>query len=502
VIFVDDATALRKIIAWLASRAGLAPLLVELDEPLREFTESDRYAIVRLLEEVYQHYEDRYPPHARPQPSPPAAPPPYQARDSWDSDADEDGSYARPAAPPPYQDRDSWDSDAEYGDGGSGAAVLDEDVQFTIYRPSTVRPARWHPLLAYVHRSTPFVDEDGNEVDPVAEAKRRAENALGPRAAFYGPVVTDSGVALPRGNEIVFEPWIDEGEFNPARAAIRWEEPIHEITFRFRVPTHADGSRLAAGMRVYLGVLLVAELQFIVRVDSAAAPVAESNDPVRAAPYRRIFASYSHRDTEVVARLRAAAAAFGDSYLIDLDNLRAGEAWEPRLAELITQADVFQLFWSKNSMRSKFVRQEWEHALSLNRAHFVRPVYWEDPRPEDPDSGLPPEALDRLQFCRLQAIAVSPGSDLDRDDAPSPIWPGVGHTPDWDLDRDDPPRPIWPGVGHSPDRDLNDDRPSPPPTASYRSPPSKAAPGTARRAVLIAAFAALLILLVLLVVFR
>jgi hypothetical protein len=70
--------------------------------------------------------------------------------------------------------------------------------------------------------------------------------------------------------------------------------------------------------------------------------------------------------------------------------LRAGERWQPRLLELIQEADVFQLFWSSNSMRSQYCQQEWEHALALRRPAFVRPLYWEDPLPEDMMLGLPP----------------------------------------------------------------------------------------------------------------
>ena len=47
------------------------------------------------------------------------------------------------------------------------------------------------------------------------------------------------------------------------------------------------------------------------------------------------------------------------------------------------------------------MRQEWEYALSLNRANFIRPVYWEEPLPELREQGLPPAALKRLQFHRL-----------------------------------------------------------------------------------------------------
>ena len=52
-------------------------------------------------------------------------------------------------------------------------------------------------------------------------------------------------------------------------------------------------------------------------------------------------------------------------------------------------------------MASRFVRDEWERALALERAHFIRPVYWEEPFPSEPEEGLPPPALSRLHFQRI-----------------------------------------------------------------------------------------------------
>jgi hypothetical protein len=91
----------------------------------------------------------------------------------------------------------------------------------------------------------------------------------------------------------------------------------------------------------------------------------------------------------------------GDEYLRDWQHLRAGEVWDDRLRGLIEEADVFQLFWSRNAMASAYVRREWEHAMSLNRPCFVRPTYWEEPLPEDKARGLPPAELLRLHFQRI-----------------------------------------------------------------------------------------------------
>ena len=95
--------------------------------------------------------------------------------------------------------------------------------------------------------------------------------------------------------------------------------------------------------------------------------------------------------------LESAYKALGDIYLRDVQTLRAGEAWNPTLLRLIEQADIFQLCWSRAAKRSKYVKQEWSHALEQSRPiPFVRPTYWEVPMPR------PPDRLKGLQFAYLK----------------------------------------------------------------------------------------------------
>jgi TIR domain len=408
----------RLVIAWIVSRGGLAALVPALDAELGATEPARRYSAALLIAEcagVALH------------PAPP---------DVLDPPEAEPAEEPAVVAPEP---------------------VLDRDVQFTVYRPRAVRPDRWYPLLAFAHRSAPFLDDEGLEVDPLAEVTRQARGLLGTKITSYGSVVADSARALPRGDELVLEPWLDGGELNPPRAMVRWEEPIHRIEFRLRAPGNTVGRRLDGGMRVYLGVLLVAEVRFALDVEAGAA-VSPDAQPVKAAhasPYRRIFASYSHRDTEIVERVRAAATSLGDRYLIDVADLRTGELWEPRLGELIEEASVFQLFWSEHSMRSPFVRQEWEHALSLRRPYFIRPVFWEEPQPADPDADLPPAELRSIQFCRLAPHIAPPPAHpppaksvrpdpTGRDEAPASFDLPMEFDPpmEWELEglvRESPP---------------------------------------------------------------
>jgi hypothetical protein len=162
-------------------------------------------------------------------------------------------------------------------------------------------------------------------------------------------------------------------------------------------------------LNVYFDALLLARVSLKITVDTAHRPPPdELLEATSARPYQRIFASYSHADTAVVQRVERCIRVLGHEYLRDTQVLRSGEMWSERLRELIEQAEVFQLFWSRNSMNSSYVRREWEHALCLNRAYFVRPVYWEEPLPRDPGKNLPPPELARLHFFRLDDELLPP----------------------------------------------------------------------------------------------
>ena len=122
------------------------------------------------------------------------------------------------------------------------------------------------------------------------------------------------------------------------------------------------------------------------RVPGTAPPAVTESAP----RYRKIFPSYSHADRAIVDGFAEVVRTLGDQYLQDVVAIRAGERWRARLPQLIEEADIFQLFWSSNSMRSPYCQEEWEHALSLRRPFFVRPFYWEDPCPRTRRAGCRP----------------------------------------------------------------------------------------------------------------
>ena len=59
------------------------------------------------------------------------------------------------------------------------ARVVDENVQFTVYRPRTVRPETWYPLLAFAHLGERRRDAPPEEPSPIEQLRALAANFLG-----------------------------------------------------------------------------------------------------------------------------------------------------------------------------------------------------------------------------------------------------------------------------------------------------------------------------------
>lgn len=324
---------------------------------------------------------------------------------------------------------------------------IDENVRFAVYRPQVVRPGEWYTMLAFAHLAERPDDAPPDEPDPEEQVRRQVKQVLGDRAKDYEPFTRDARQGIPRGGELTFVPEADGVEFNPPARRFLWQEAVHREEFRLRSAARLDGQAVKGRMTVFLGGILVADVPLTLRVDGGfrPTPAADLEPGGEARRYRKIFASYSHQDLEVVRQFEAFVRTLGDEYLRDWTHLRAGEVWNDRLMELIREADVFQLFWSWNAMRSAFVRQEWEFALSLNRPNFVRPTYWEEPMPTA--DGLPPSDLTRIQFQRLHAEPTPPAATHTRPAGGAPpVVPR--HTPDMGAaERTAPPPQSEPSDG-------------------------------------------------------
>jgi hypothetical protein len=357
--------------------------------------------------------------------------------------------------------------------------IVDEDVRFTVYRPQVMSPGVWASLLVFAHK-TALVQEPGQApVDPNQQVEAMARAHFGD--AVTRPAAADARSGIFRGTRLRIVPDLPGLRCNPEDAELDWWEPVHEVLFRLRAEASLAGSVVRGAVRVWCGPLLLGEISVAISiaVSGSAAVTPTVIDSVQR--YRKIFPSYSHDDRAVVEGFAEAARALGDQYLQDVLALRSGERWEARLPEFIRQADVFQLFWSSNSMRSRYCRDEWELALALGRPSFVRPLYWEDPLPEDPALGLPPVSLRELHFVKVRPYSTRTAPPTERKRTAPPTERNWWKAPRTRGDSDPAPPPWGPAIPPTDaDRPRAGSRPGAGSRPSPGSPPSAGSPPTVR----------------------
>ena len=251
-----------------------------------------------------------------------------------------------------------------------------EEVNFSAFYPREVTVEKWHTVLVYTYIPS--------ALEAVQKDARKFEDEIG-EIHETKPI---SSTRLARGTEITVVPTCEGVTFNPERVTFQWLEDQHRAQFRLRADASMADMAGNAQVTIYVGPLIVGTLKMGMLFNEAEANLGFArSEEVNGQMYRQddIFISYSHRDTEIVKNCKKAYEALGHNVLIDFETLRSGQKWNAELMRMIERANIFQLFWSENSSTSEYCRQEWQHALKLNRGEgFIRPVYWTEPIPKPP----------------------------------------------------------------------------------------------------------------------
>ena len=266
-----------------------------------------------------------------------------------------------------------------------------ENVRFSSFYPAKEQFQQWHDLLVYAHLDSMYsqIQRDAYKVFKGSEAPSNRSTSKKTATIKKGAVLS----VAPFGQGI---------EFDPKRIEVEWNGSWKRAQFKFRVNENTENKIIyPAEIGVFIGAIRICTIDFTVTIDeikNRSDQKKRKNKQRRksALPYRHIFVSYSHRDKNIVDACANVERALGDGILIDYKNLRSGEEWDEGLLKLIDKADVFQLFWSKNSAQSKPVEREYKYALKKRRKYFIRPVYWQEPMPE------PPKKLGKLHFHYLE----------------------------------------------------------------------------------------------------
>ena len=81
----------------------------------------------------------------------------------------------------------------------------------------------------------------------------------------------------------------------------------------------------------------------------------------------RIFLSYATADREYARRLRSLLSRRPNLRIFTTETLSAGEDWESRLKDELSQSDIFVVLLSLNSVDSKWVLHELGAAWALDK---------------------------------------------------------------------------------------------------------------------------------------
>ena len=267
--------------------------------------------------------------------------------------------------------------------------ALAPPTRFTVYHPQQLSPGEWQTFLAYVH-----VSDAKFEVE--ADSKKRLDGKRPIGAREVG-----SKRPIERNATVRAVPELTGCRFNPPVQQVLWVEDWHALAFRVQAsperPDFVANAAVNGRVAFFVETVLVAEVPIWALISEhgeIAPPSALS--PSTADPYDAIFVSYAHDDAMVVETLGRSYKALGMKMLRDVEVLRSGEQWNPRLLDLIEEADIFQLYWSAAAKRSPDVEQEWRFALEHCREHLIRPVYWSLPMP------APPVELSHLHFAKTE----------------------------------------------------------------------------------------------------
>jgi len=240
-------------------------------------------------------------------------------------------------------------------------------------------------LLVFLHASEQqaLVERLATERDPTT--KRRGAAPL-MSAIEHGARVR---VTLSAEGLIIDDPDQDltwQGEPTSADFGLTIPSDTKRTSFTLKIRAEIDG--------VPLGRL---KLQLALKDKDATAAAGKSPRFKSLQPYNYVFLSYASEDRLRVLDVAQGLERMRIDFFHDVLTLRTGENWQNAIADEISKADAFLLFWSKASSVSKWVTRETEMALERHNSSAegepdILPFIVDQPPPE------PPASLNAIHF--------------------------------------------------------------------------------------------------------
>jgi hypothetical protein len=233
---------------------------------------------------------------------------------------------------------------------------------------------------------------------PPAEAVVRADaQQRDPTGAKLGSYSLP--IDVPRGTRIDVHLEMPKLAVEEADATLIWRGVPSAVQFEVNVPNVIEVPNAIGRVRFAVVGMPAGTLRFQVALtEPGSTPEAAEFHEVRAARYRRAFASYASQDRLEVLRRIQAFKISGMSVFQDILDLEPGDRWEKALYREIDRCDVFLLFWSKAAAASEWVSKEIDYALARQGDNAENPPEIQPVPIEGPPIVPPPARLVGLHF--------------------------------------------------------------------------------------------------------
>ena len=161
---------------------------------------------------------------------------------------------------------------------------LIDNAQFTAFRPREIEPDKWYNLLVFAHLSEPPPHSSPEQPTPLEEVQKLAEQTLGATIDQYGDIAQDSAYPIPQEGELTIVPSFKDVIVNPPQTSFLWLEPVHQEIFRMKASSRITGETVRGNITIFLGSLILAEMQITIKVVPAALPESPPALPLSVKP--------------------------------------------------------------------------------------------------------------------------------------------------------------------------------------------------------------------------
>ena len=255
---------------------------------------------------------------------------------------------------------------------------LSDVVDCSVFAPPVLRVGYPAMVQVFVHGA----DQAGSarqlarEFD--ASARRRGFKSL--------------SAEILRGSQLTFHLTIPSLQIDEPTQELTWWGRAESVQFRVAVPRDTEAGPVFGKVTVAQDRIPLGHVSFKLSVQTASDALDTEDVQLvgdAARRYRTAFISYSSDDRIEVLKRVQMLPRLGIRFYQDVLDLQPGERWERRLYRCIDRCDLFLLFWSTASKRSRWVRKEVSHALRRKAGDDaappeILPVIIEGPPPPEP----------------------------------------------------------------------------------------------------------------------